>query len=261
MHAQSVVIDFNPESIERYRTGCGVIAVDVIRASTTLATGTALGRRCFAAASVEEAFARAATLDQPLLAGECGGDIPEGFHMNNSPSALARRSDTERALILVSSSGTRLIRNARACEAAYLACFRNFEAAALYAAGRHRRIAVIGAGTRGEFREEDQMCCAWVAGLLMIRGYQPENLQTADIVARWRGAPPEACRVSRSAAYLERSGQLHDLDFILSHVNDLDMAFTIDDEEVMVAEDFGASLEDTMINQPFPELSFGGSPI
>jgi len=257
MYAQRVVIDFNPESIERYRSGYGVIAIDVIRATTTLTTGTSLGRRCFAAASVEEAFARAATLEQPLLAGERGGDMPEGFHMNNSPCEIARRTDTERALVLVSSAGTRLIRNARACEAAYLACFRNFETAARYAAGRHRKIAVIGAGTRGEFREEDQICCAWVADLLMNRGYEPQDLQTADMVARWRNAPPEACRISKSAAYLERSGQLHDLDFILAHVNDLDMAFTLDDDEIVVAEDFGGALEDTIINQAFPGLSFG----
>ena len=25
------------------------------------------------------------------------------------------------------------------------------------------RVAVIGAGSKGEFREEDQICCAWIA--------------------------------------------------------------------------------------------------
>ncbi|OGA83606.1 MAG: hypothetical protein A3G27_15040 [Betaproteobacteria bacterium RIFCSPLOWO2_12_FULL_66_14] len=229
----TVAIDFLPGSVERYRSGYAVVAIDVIRATTTLATGVELGRRCYAAPDIDQAVARAARLKRPLLVGEVGGNMPLGFDMTNSPAALALRSDVERPMILVSSSGTQLIHNARGCEAGYLACFRNYEAVAAHLTGRHPRVAVIGAGTRGEFREEDQMCCAWIALRLMQAGYAPQNSSTREMVARWNGASPDACRVSKSVAYLTQTDQLDDLQFILSHVNDLDVIFTLDGDQVV----------------------------
>lgn len=230
--AGSVVIDFLPASARRYRDSHAIVAIDVIRATTTLATAAAAGRRCYAAPSVEAAVARAAGLQAPLLVGEVGGNLPAGFDLTNSPAAMHARRDVERPMVLVSSSGTELIHIARGCEALYIACLRNFEAVARYLHGRHRRVAVIGAGTRGEFREEDQLCCAWIAGLLLRAGYAPEDDATRRTVLRWEGAPAEACRASNSVAYLIRTGQLEDLDFVLSHVNDLDAVFRCDGDEV-----------------------------
>lgn len=231
----SVVIDFSPQSVARYRSGCAIVAVDVIRATTTLATGVAAGRRCFVAPSVERARACGARLQGALLGGEVAGDIPPGFDLTNSPAALALRTDVERPMVLVSSSGTQLLHNARDCEAVYIACFRNYDAVAEHLAGRHARVAVIGAGTRGEFREEDQMCCAWIAARLIERGYRAETADTQALVARWRDAPAEACLVSKSVDYLRRTGQLDDLDFVLSHVNDLNLVNVLDKDEVRCA--------------------------
>ncbi len=229
----SVVIDYLPDSVERYRSGYAVVAIDVIRATTTLATASTAGRRCYVAPSVETALTRGALLTRPLLVGEIGGEMPGGFDITNSPAALALRTDIERPMVLVSSSGTQLLYNARSCDAAYAACFRNHEAVAEHVAGRHARVAVIGAGSRGEFREEDQMCCAWIAGRLIERGYVADGSNTAAIVERWRGAPVEACLTSKSVGYLRRSGQLDDLDFVLTHINDLDAVFALDDDEVV----------------------------
>ncbi len=231
--ARSVVIDFLPDSVERYRDHA-VVVVDVIRASTTLATGVALGRRCFVARDVAGALTLARTLEGALLAGEIGGVTPAGFDMTNSPAALALRTDVERPLVLVSSSGTLLMDRARDGRAAYVACFRNFSAVAAHVADRHPRLAVIGAGTRGEFREEDQMCCAWIAEVLMQRGHAAENTDTAGLVARWSGAAAGACRVSSSVHYLARTDQLADLDFILAKIDDLPDALTFRGSEVVV---------------------------
>jgi len=232
----SVVIDFLPESVTRYASDYTLVAIDVIRATTTLVTGVASGRRCYVATSADTARARAARLDRALLVGELAGEKPGGFDLTNSPAALALRADRERPIVLVSSSGTQLLHNARCCESVYLACFRNHQAVAEHIAGRHARVAVIGAGTRGEFREEDQMCCAWIAGRLIEHGYIAENSSTQAIVKRWQGEPVEACLISKSVDYLMRSKQLDDLDFVLSHVNDLVAVHALDDDEVVHAE-------------------------
>src|SRR5262245_41293251 len=157
---KTVVIDCLPESVHRYRTGWAIAAVDVIRATTTAVTASALGWRCFPMPTLEAALARALELDDPLLAGESSGDLPANFEMDNSPAALADRADTHRPMILLSSSGTRVIHNAADCDAAYLGCFRNYSALAQHMAHHHSRIAIIGAGSLGQFREEDQICCA-----------------------------------------------------------------------------------------------------
>jgi 2-phosphosulfolactate phosphatase len=229
---KSVIIDCLPESVRRYRPGWAIVAVDVIRATTTAITAAATGRRCFPAPTAEAAMAIANGLDNPLLAGDSNSTLPAIFEMGNSPSHLASRADTHRPLVLVSSSGTKVIHEAIGCVATYLGCFRSHSVLAGYVARRHSRVAVIGAGSKGEFREEDQICCAWIAAGLMRRGHLPGNSQTIEIVRRWRDAPPSACLCSRSVDFLRRTNQLNDLDFILEHVDDLREVFEVRDGEV-----------------------------
>jgi 2-phosphosulfolactate phosphatase len=230
----TVAIDCFPENVEKYRDGWVVVAVDVIRATTTAITGVAQGRRVFPVPTLEAVVALSAALKNPLVVGELGGNMPYGFHMTNSPAELATRSDIERPMILVSTSGTLVIHESRQCAAGYVACLRNYTAQISYLAGRHEKIAVIGAGSRGEFREEDQLCCAWIAEGLLGGGYQPLNKETGEIIARWSGAPPDAFAGGKSVEYLRRSGQLHDLDFILSHIDDLKAAFVFQNDEIVM---------------------------
>jgi len=216
-----VVIDCFPSCVWQYREGWAVVAVDVIRAMTTAVTAVALGRRCIPAGSLPDALERAACLPNPLLVGELGGNMPYGFAMNNSPAQLARRQDSERPVVLLATSGTPLILNARGADAVYLACFRNYGAVARWLADRHERVAVVGAGSRREFREEDQMCCAWIVEHLLDAGRVATDAATNALVRRWSGAPPEACLDSNSVQYLRRTGQMEDLAFILGHVDDV----------------------------------------
>jgi 2-phosphosulfolactate phosphatase len=161
--------------------------------------------------------------------------------MNNSPARLAVRGDGQRPLVMLSSSGTQLMLEAsRSAHGAFIASFRNFTATARHLMGQRSRVAVIGAGSRGEFREEDQMCCAWVAELLVNAGYRPENPKTAEIIERWHGAPATACETGNSVAYLRRSRQLDDYDFVTAHVDDLDIVCSIDGNEISLAT-IGAS--------------------
>jgi 2-phosphosulfolactate phosphatase len=221
-----VVIDCFPESLERYGAGWAVVAVDVIRATTTAVTAVAAGRACYPAPTLDAALELAAGLERPLLVGELGGSMPFGFDLNNSPAALARRTDLQRPAVLLSTTGTRLLARTTPHQAVYAACLRNLSAQVARLAGRHERVAVIGAGARGEFRDEDQLACAWIAGGLVEAGYQPVG-PTAELVARWREATVDAVGRGPSADYLRRTGQLDDLEFILAHVDDLDATFEL----------------------------------
>jgi 2-phosphosulfolactate phosphatase len=230
---RSFVIDFLPESAARHRDERAIVAVDVIRATTTAVTGVSLGRRCFPAGDIEQAVPLAARLDRPLLVGEIGGNMPYGFDLTNSPAALARIEDVSRPMILLSTSGTRLVCESRGAEDVYVACLRNFTAQASRLAGAHDRVALLGAGARGEFREEDQLCCAWIGDLLLDAGYEPADDRTGEIVERWRGVDVGAIEESNSVRYLADTGQLADFEFVVAHVDDLDTTFALRGEEIV----------------------------
>ncbi len=232
---RSFVIDALPENVARYRDSHAIIVVDAFRATTTIVTAVAAGRRVYPVSSEEEAALVAATLESPLLAGELGGDQPLGFEMNNSPVRIAGLSD-RRPLVLLSSAGTRSLANARDAAAAYAACFRNLSATAAYVAAHHDRVAIIGAGARGEPRLEDQMACAWIALRLARIGFRAENERTRLEVDRWAEAEIGAIAQSASAEYLRRTGQEPDIDYVIGHVDDLDLVVIFDGREASAAE-------------------------
>lgn len=229
------VIDGLPENAKRYRTGYAVVAIDVIRATTTAITAVDAGRQCFLAPSLDGALWLASVLERPILAGELDGDMPATFDMNNSPAELSQRSDISRPLVLLSSSGSKLMCNVMQSDAAYVACFRNHSSLSReLVAQDYPRIALLGAGSRGAFREEDLLCCGWIGAELVRHGYSPEDQKTLNILKQWGNARTTDCLISKSVDYLKRTGQLADLDFITGRVNDLDKVFFLRGGEVVL---------------------------
>jgi len=220
---KTVSISCFADGVHEYPADRALVAVDVIRATTTAITAISMGWECHLVPTLQAAFDTASRLPNALLTGEVGGQMPAGFELTNSPAQLAARSDVSRPLVLLSSNGTRLMHGIRHSESAYFACFRNYTATIEHLANNHDAVTVIGAGTLGDFREEDQMCCAWIAEGLIQSGFAPQDDATLRLVQRWRGAPHNGFLMSRSVAYLQRSGQLHDLEFVLSHFDDVDI--------------------------------------
>ncbi len=233
MARKSFAIDCFIDSGRRALAGYAAVAVDVIRATTVAVTIVELGRKCFYAPSVSAAVALASKIGNPLLVGEVGGNMPYGFDLNNSPVEIERLTEVVRPAIIVSTSGTPLMNALRKCRAAYVACLRNYRAMVERLIGRHDRILLVGARTRGEFREEDQLCCAWMGAGLLKAGYAPEDEKTARIVAEWKGASVEVCAQGKSAEFLRASGQVADLEYILQHVDDVKGVFAISDTEIV----------------------------
>ena len=233
MNKKSVAIDCLSESAHPLGEGCAVVVIDVIRSITVAATAIESGRRCFFAPSVEAAFLIAKRFENPLLVGEMGGGMPYGFDMNNSPAEIEKRKDISRPAIMVSSSGIPLLYSLKDCDSVYVACLRNYGSTINHLAGLYDRVVVLGAPTRGEFREEDQLCCSWIADGLMKAGFAPEDDKTVAIVNLWKDKPVTVCGEGKSAEYLRQSGQLKDLDFILRHINDLNWLLSIKNDEII----------------------------
>jgi 2-phosphosulfolactate phosphatase len=230
-----VAIDCFHEHLPEVPGETAIVAIDVIRATTTAITAAAIGRDIYPAGSMEAAVRLAADLHRPLLAGELGGVQPYGFDLQNSPCEIVALDASERPIILLSTSGTRLVTEASACNPTSLACLRNASAQARVLAASGRDALILGADSRGEFREEDQLCAARIAAALLCAGYDVGDAGTEAVVERWGEAPDDAFLEGRSARYLRDTGQEHDLVFVLEHVDDLEDTFSLADGCVRAA--------------------------
>jgi 2-phosphosulfolactate phosphatase len=228
----SVAIDCFHEHLEPVAVDTAIVAVDVIRATTTAATAVALGKRLYPAGSIEAAVRLAADLHRPILAGELGGVQPYGFDLQNSPTQIAALPESARPIILLSTSGTRLIAEAVRHGDTYVACLRNAAAVAAYLTAQEQDVLILGADSRGEFRDEDQLCAARIARSLLQADYSLADSFTETVHARYGDAPDDAFVEGRSAKYLRDTGQEQDLEFVLEHVDDLDTVLVAEEGEV-----------------------------
>jgi 2-phosphosulfolactate phosphatase len=213
--------------------GSAVVGIDVIRATTTAVTAVAAGRRCFPVASLEAAGQLAARLENPLLAGELGGNMPFGFDLQNSPLEMDRGVELQRPVILLSTSGTALLCNAAARGITYAACLRNVHAQARQLIAEHDRVLLLAGESRGEFREEDRLCCGRLARQLIEAGFEPRRALVEQIAERWGDAADDAFLSSSSVSYLDATDQHHDLEFILDHIDDLDSVYEMRNGELV----------------------------
>jgi 2-phosphosulfolactate phosphatase len=229
----SVAIDCFHEHLAPVAPDTAIVAVDVIRATTTAVTAVALGWRIYPAGSIEAAVRLAADLQRPILAGELGGVQPYGFDLQNSPTQIARMERSERPIILLSTSGTRLIAEAVRHGVTYAGCLRNASAQAAHLARSDRDVLILGADSRGEFREEDQLCAARIARALAAAGHSVDDPLTEEVIERFGDAPDDAFLRGRSAGYLRDTDQTDDLEFVLGHVDDLNGVFVVERGEVL----------------------------
>lgn len=231
MTARSFVIDSTPESVSKYRDTHAIVAIDVFRATTVIVTALARGHPIYPVSTVEEAHVVASRLHDPLLAGEQAGVKPDGFDLNNSPAAIELLPNC-RPVVLVTSAGTQLLSAARGARSIYVACLRNLIATAAQLIDTHRKVALIGAGTHGKPRPEDQYACARIAEMLHSQGFVPEDAQTVAELNQWRGVSVQAMRTSPSAEFLRSTDQHADLEFVLACVDDIDASAVFNGQQV-----------------------------
>src|SRR5438105_12204584 len=214
-----------------------VVAIDVIRATTTAVTAVASGQRVYPAGSIEAAVRLAADLERPLLAGELGGLRPYGFDMQNSPCEMEDLQGSARPVILLSTSGTRLMAEAASRGECHPACLRNARAEGELLARAGQDAVILGADSRGEFREEDRLCAARIARVPGDAGHDVSDRISAEVLERWGTAPDDAFLSGRSARYLRETAQEHDLEFVLEHIDDLSCTYAVADGEVRERQD------------------------
>src|SRR5437868_5563075 len=129
---REILVHLTPELVEdRSLRGTIAVAVDVLRASTTiihaLAAGCIAVRPCL---EVWEARAMAAEIpkDQVLLGGERHGKRLPDFDLGNSPAEYTPSVCAGKTLVLTTTNGSRAIHQAIGAERILIAAFVNLSA-------------------------------------------------------------------------------------------------------------------------------------
>lgn len=196
--------------------GSTALVVDVLRASTTIITALANGASAIVPVGTpDEARARAATIDNALVAGERGGERIPGFDLGNSPVEVEAGRVRGRTIVLTTSNGTRALLASRQAAAIGIAGLANLSAAVEWAEHQHRDVTVVCAGSMGAVSLEDQVCAGLLLDRLAARVMSPRLSETATAtVALARGYDKDVARLatdSRWAQKLARAGYAADV--------------------------------------------------
>jgi 2-phosphosulfolactate phosphatase len=166
---RDVRVHLTPELAPTNMTGCVAVAIDVLRATTTivqaLASGCVSVRPC---AEIEQAKALAGSLPagKTLLGGERGGLPLPGFDLGNSPREYTAKRCRGMTLVLTTSNGTRAIARALAADRVLIAAFVNFTAVCEQLRHDARPLHIVCAGSEGAPCLEDTLLAGAIVDYL-----------------------------------------------------------------------------------------------
>lgn len=164
-----------PAGWPRDARACTGVAVDVLRATSTLAAAFQNGAvRVIPAATPDEARALAQAHAGALLCGERDGRRIEGFALGNSPSEYGPDVVRGRTLVFASTNGSLALRAIAGCGRRWIAAFVNATAAARALAGASF-VLVVCAGKLGRFALEDAAFAGGLCATLEEEGARLEG--------------------------------------------------------------------------------------
>jgi 2-phosphosulfolactate phosphatase len=160
-------------------SGSVAVAIDVLRATTTVVYALAAGCREIRPCA-DLTAARHLASDLPagkaLLGGERGGVPPPGFDLGNSPREYTAKTCGGQIVVLTTTNGTRALERAADAERVLVAAFVNFSAVCEQLLQERRPIHIVCAGYKGEPALEDIL----LAGALVDCVCEEEDVRLND---------------------------------------------------------------------------------
>lgn len=145
---------------------CAVV-IDVLRATTTIATALNAGAEAVQAFSNIEDLMRQSeswSADKRLRAGERGGVMIEGFDLGNSPLAYQPATVKDKRLFLTTTNGTRALRRVEKSSQVITAAQINRRSAVNYLLKTQpETVWLVGSGWQGDYSVEDTACAGAIA--------------------------------------------------------------------------------------------------
>lgn len=198
--------------------GKAVVAVDILRATSTMVTAFAHGAaNIFPVMQLEECRAFAA--QGCLTAAERNGIKAEGFDLGNSPFAYMDGQVTGRTIAITTTNGTRAIRMSEGAEEIVIGAFLNLEAVASHLAALQLDVLVVCAGWKGMFNLEDTLYAGALAERLQGQ-FSFENDATLAALCLYQSAKADLGNFLRQSSHVRRLENLEihqDVEFCLQH--------------------------------------------
>ena len=159
---------------------CAVV-IDVLRATTTIATALDAGAEAVQAFSNIEELKRQSnswSADKRLRAGERGGVMVEGFDLGNSPLDCKAEVVKGKRLFLTTTNGTRALQKVEQSPQVITAAQINRRAAVNYLLEQQpETVWLVGSGWQGDYSVEDTACAGAIAQSIL----QQSDTSIADL--------------------------------------------------------------------------------
>ncbi|MCA9186448.1 MAG: 2-phosphosulfolactate phosphatase [Pirellulaceae bacterium] len=197
---------FLPSSVRSDRlTGQCAIVIDVLRATTCMATGLAHGvKQIIPVLEIDQARRMAGDLQTEgpaLLGGERGGLPIDGFDIGNSPAQYATQRVRDASIVMTTTNGTRALHAALAADFLVAAAFVNLSSVchrirqeSQNASDSRWQIHIIAAGTGGEVTGEDVLLGGAIVELLA----QPASTDISR-GSQWSDTDAHCCEIDDAA--------------------------------------------------------------
>ena len=202
--------------------GRTAVVIDVLRASSTIATALSNGAQSVIAVKDQaQADGHIAGLEPGsfLLCGERDAEKIEEYDLGNSPLEYPEAVVGGKTVILNTTNGTAALDRARAAKHLITGCFLNANAVVDFIREAGDDVALICAGWRGRASLEDTLCAGLLLDRLWADGAPQAASDSARIALALHRANTQSLRhvldVCRAANMLRALGAEADLDYCL----------------------------------------------
>jgi 2-phosphosulfolactate phosphatase len=171
MSNMKISVFHTPELVPEKVTADCAIAIDVLRATTTIATALANGAEAIQVFSDLDELQRVSAAwpeAKRLRAGERGGKTVENFDMGNSPLDCTPEAMHDRRLFISTTNGTRALQKIESAPTVLAAALINRASVVKHLlATQPETVWIVGAGWEGTFALEDTVCAGAIADSLV----------------------------------------------------------------------------------------------
>ncbi len=186
------------------------IVIDVLRATTTIATALHAGAEAVQAyedLAELDAAAAAWPSDRCIRSGERGGKMVDGYDLGNSPLDYTAEVVTGKRIFMSTTNGTRALSCVKSAPTLLTAALVNVSAVVRHVVDRKfERIWIVNSGWQGAYALEDSVCAGAIALALQEKStaFKDMNDETIAAVALHRQWQDNLLGLMRSASHGQR---------------------------------------------------------
>ncbi len=201
------------------------IAIDVLRATTTIASAFAAGAEAIEAFSDLDKLIKASEQwpsEKRILAGERGGKRVEGFDLGNSPRDHSPERTAGRRLFMSTTNGTRCLQRIQTAPLVMTAALTTRQAVVdKLLAKQPETVWLVGSGWEGTYSLEDTVCAGAIIHSLMATTGQSfadcigndSAVASVGLYEQWQDRMLELMHVAAHGQRLLRLNNTADLEY------------------------------------------------